>query len=117
MELILQKYNLNKVYKKVKSNKGKGRIDGMQVDEPLPYLKENQSEIIQKIREGKYKPNPVHRIEIPKEENGKVSKLGIPTAVDRVIRQAVIQESTPLFESHFSENIYGFRLGRTSMGH
>lgn len=113
LELILRKDNLNKAYKKVKSNKGKGGTDGMQVDELLPYLKENQSEIIQKIREGKYKPNPVRRVEIPKEEKGKVRKLGIPTVVDRLIQQAVTQELTPLFEPQFSENSYGFRLGRS----
>lgn len=113
LELILRKDNLNKAYKKVKSNKGKGGIDGMQVDELLPYLRENQSEIIQKIREGKYKPNPVCRVEIPKEEKGKVRKLGIPTVVDRLIQQAITQELTPLFEPQFSENSYGFRPGRS----
>ena len=77
LELILRKDNLNKAYKKVKSNKGKGGIDGMQVDGLLPYLKENQSEIIREIREGKYKPNPVRRVEIPKEEKGEVRKLGM----------------------------------------
>ena len=79
LELILRKENLNKAYKKVKSSKGKGGIDGMQVDGLLPYLRENQSEIIREIREGKYRPNPVRRVEIPKEEKGKVRKLGIPT--------------------------------------
>ena len=113
LELILRKDNLNKAYKKVKSNKGKGGIDGMQVDGLLPYLKENQSEIIQKIREGKYKPNPVRRVEIPKEEKGKVRKLGIPTVVDRLIQQAVTQELTALFEPQFSENSCGFRPGRS----
>ena len=112
LELILRKDNLNKAYKKVKSNKGKGGIDGMQVDELLPYLKENQSEIIREIREGKYKPNPVRRVEIPKEEKGKVRKLGIPTVVDRLVQQAIAQELTPLFEPQFSENSYGFRPGR-----
>ena len=112
LELILRKDNLNKAYRKVKSNKGKGGIDGMQVDGLLPYLKENQSEIIRKIREGKYKPNPVRRVEIPKEEKGKVRKLGIPTVVDRLIQQAVTQELTSLFEPQFSENSYGFRPGR-----
>ena len=116
MELILRKDNLNKAYKKVKSNKGKGGIDGMQVDELLPYLKENQSEIIQKIRDGKYKPNPVRRVEIPKEEKGKVRNLGIPTVVDRVIQQAVTQELIPLFEPQFSGNSYGFRPGRSQHG-
>lgn len=112
LELTLRKDNLNKAYKKVKANKGKGGIDGMQADELLPYLKEHQNEIIQKIRMGKYKPNPVRRVEIPKEEKGKVRKLGIPTVVDRVIQQAITQELTPLFEPQFSENSYGFRPGR-----
>lgn len=56
--------DLNKAYKKVKSNKGKGGIDGMQVDELLSYLRKKQSEIIRKIRDGKYRPNPVRRVEI-----------------------------------------------------
>ena len=63
LELILRKDNLNKAYKQVKRNKGKGGIDGMQVDELLPFLRENQRSLIQKIREGKYKPNPVRRVE------------------------------------------------------
>ena len=112
LELILRKENLNKAYRKVRSNKGKGGIDGMQVEGLLPYLKENQSEIIRKIREGKYKPNPVRRVEIPKEKKGEVRKLGIPTVVDRLVQQAVTQELTPLFEPQFSENSYGFRPGR-----
>ncbi|MGL5434381.1 MAG: group II intron reverse transcriptase/maturase [Lachnospiraceae bacterium] len=112
LELILRKENLNRAYKKVKSNKGKGGIDGMQVDELLPYLRENQTELIQKIRDGKYKPNPVRRVEIPKEEKGKARNLGIPTVVDRVIQQAIAQELTPLFEPQFTENSYGFRPGK-----
>lgn len=72
MELILRKDNLNKAYKRVKSNKGRVGIDRMQVDELLPYLKEHQTELLQKIREGKYNPNPVRRGEIPKEEKGRV---------------------------------------------
>ena len=68
------------------------------------------------IREGKYKPNPVRRVEIPKEEKSKVRKLGIPTVVDRVIQQAVTQELLPLFEPQFSENSYGFRPGRNQHG-
>lgn len=112
LELILRTDNLNRAYKKVKSNKGKGGIDGMQVDELLPHLRENQAELIQEIRDGRYKPNPVRRVEIPKEEKGKVRKLGIPTVVDRVIQQAITQELTPLFEPQFSGSSYGFRPGR-----
>ncbi len=113
LELILREDNLNRAYKRVKSNKGKGGIDGMQVDELLPYLKENQSEIIRKIREGKYKPNPVRRVEIPKEEKGKVRELGIPIVVDRMVQQAITQELTILYEEQFTESSYGFRPGRS----
>ena len=113
LELILRKHNLNQAYKKVKSNKGAGGIDGMQVDDLLPYLKENQEELIQKIRMGRYKPNPVRRVEIPKEEKGKVRKLGIPTVVDRVIQQAIAQELTPIYECQFSDNSFGFRPRRS----
>ena len=112
LELILRKDNLNKAYKQVKRNKGKGGIDGMQVDELLPFLRENQRSLIQKIREGKYKPNPVRRVEIPKETKGEYRQLGIPTVVDRVIQQAIAQELTPIHEEQFSENSFGFRPGR-----
>ena len=112
LELILRKDNLNKAYRKVKSNKGKGGIDGMQVDELLPYLRENQETLIQKIRDGRYKPTPVRRVEIPKETKGEFRKLGVPTVVDRVIQQAVTQELTPIYEEQFSENSFGFRPKR-----
>ncbi len=112
LELILRKENLNKAYKQVKSNKGSGGIDGMQVDELLPYLRENQGTLIQKIRDGKYKPNPVRRVEIPKETKGEFRKLGVPTVVDRVMQQAITQELTPIYEEQFSENSFGFRPNR-----
>ena len=112
LELILRKDNLNKAYKQVKRNKGKGGIDGMQVDELLPFLRENQRSLIQKIREGKYKPSPVRRVEIPKETKGEYRQLGIPTVVDRVIQHAIAQELTPIYEEQFSENSFGFRPGR-----
>lgn len=112
MELILRKDNLNKAYKKVKSNKGAGGIDGMQVDNLLSFLRENQDELIQQIKEGKYEPNPVRRVEIPKEEKGKIRKLGIPTVVDRVVQQAIAQELTPIYEEQFSDSSFGFRPKR-----
>ena len=112
LELILRKDNLNKAYKRVKSNKGSGGIDGMQVDGLLPYLKENQETLIREIREGKYKPNPVRRVEIPKETKGEFRKLGVPTVVDRVIQQAITQELEPIYEEQFSENSFGFRPKR-----
>ena len=85
LDLILRKGNLNNAYKQVKKNKGKGGIDGMQVDELLPFLRENQETLIQEIRGGNYKPNPVRRVEIPKETKGEYRKLGVPTVVDRVV--------------------------------
>ena len=112
LELILRKNNLNMAYKRVKSNKGSGGIDGMQVDELLPYLRENQETLIQELRDGKYKPNPVRRVEIPKETKGEFRKLGVPTVVDRVIQQAITQELTPIYEEQFSNNSFGFRPKR-----
>lgn len=112
LDVILRRDNLNKAYKRVKANKGKGGIDGMQVDELLTFLRENQESLIQKLKVGKYKPNPVRRVEIPKEEKGKVRNLGIPTVVDRVIQQAIAQELTPIYEEQFSENSFGFRPNR-----
>ena len=112
LDLILRKDNLNAAYKKVKSNKGSGGIDGMQVDELLPYLRENQETLIQEIRDGKFKTNPVRRVEIPKETKGEFRMLGVPTVVDRVIQQAITQELTTIYEDQFSENSFGFRPKR-----
>lgn len=116
LEQILDRDNLNNAFRKVKSNKGAGGVDGMGVDELLTYLKENQKSLIQSIKDGKYRPNPVRRVEIPKEEKGKVRKLGIPTVVDRVIQQAISQVLTPIFEKQFSDNSYGFRPKRSAHG-
>ena len=112
MEQILHKDNLNKAYKKVKSNKGAGGMDGMSVDELLDFLRNNQKPLIQKIKDGKYKPNPVRRVEIPKETKGEFRKLGVPTVVDRLFQQAITQVLSPIFEKQFSENSYGVRPGR-----
>ena len=84
----------------------------MQVDELLPYLRENQETLIQEIRDGKFKPNPVRRVEIPKETKGEFRMLGVPTVVDRVIQQAITQELTIIYEDQFSENSFGFRPKR-----
>ena len=113
LEQILARDNLNLAYKRVKKNKGAGGIDGMQVDELLPYLRENRKELVESIRGGKYHPKPVRRVEIPK-DNGKTRKLGIPTVVDRLIQQAINQVLTPIFEKQFSDNSFGFRPGRSA---
>jgi len=112
LDEILAKDNLNEAYKKVYQNKGASGIDGITVEEVADYLKEHKDEILRKIRERKYKPQPVRRVEIPK-ENGKKRKLGIPTVVDRVIQQSIVQALTPIYEQQFSGNSYGFRPNRS----
>lgn len=113
LEEIVSADNLNRAYKRVKKNKGAGGVDGMKVDELLQYLKDNGEEIRQTILDGKYQPKPVRRVEIPK-DNGKTRKLGIPTAVDRVIQQAIAQVLTPIYEPKFAETSYGFRPKRSA---
>ena len=113
LEQILAGENLNLAYKQVKRNKGAGGIDGMQVDELLPFLRENRKELLQSLRDGKYRPQPVRRVEIPK-DNGKTRKLGIPTVADRLIQQAICQVLTPIFEEQFSDNSFGFRPKRSA---
>lgn len=111
LEKILAPDNMNRAFKKVRSNKGSHGIDGMTVDELLPYLKEKGDRIKQAIMEGTYSPKPVRRVEIPKPDGG-TRLLGIPTVLDRVIQQAIAQVLSPIYEKEFSDNSYGFRPGR-----
>lgn len=108
LERILSRDNLNLAYKKVKRNKGAGGVDQMKTDELLGYLRTHQEELLLSIRNGSYKPQPVRRVEIPK-DNGKTRKLGIPTVVDRMIQQAIAQVLTPIYERQFLDTSYGFR--------
>jgi len=113
LEKIVDRDTMNNAFKRVKANKGAHGVDGMRVDELLQHLKENGSQLRQLILDGKYRPNPVRRVEIPKED-GKKRMLGIPTVVDRVVQQAIAQQFTPIFEKQFSDNSYGFRPGRSA---
>jgi len=113
LERILSRENLNKAYRQVKRNKGAPGIDGMTVEEALPWLKEHREELLESIRQGKYKPQPVRRKEIPKPDGG-VRKLGIPTVVDRIIQQAIAQQLTPIYEPLFWDGSYGYRPGRSA---
>lgn len=108
LEAILYKDNLNRAYKRVRANKGKPGVDGMTVEEALPYLREHQKELTGRILKGKYTPSPVRRVEIPKPEGG-VRKLGIPTVIDRTIQQAIAQQLTAIYEPLFIETSYGYR--------
>ena len=111
LEKILHKDNLNRAFKRVKANKGAPGIDGITVDEIGAYLKENQRDIIARIYKGKYTPDAVRRVEIPKPDGG-IRKLGIPTDKDRIFQQAITQQLMPIYEPLFSDNSYGYRPGR-----
>lgn len=108
---ILDRKNMYAALKQVVSNKGTCGIDGITVLEIEAYIRENWKEIEKSIRERTYKPQPVLRVEIPK-PNGGVRKLGIPTVMDRIIQQAIVQVISPICEKEFSEYSYGFRPGR-----
>ena len=111
LEQILERENMMTAYKKVKSNGGAGGIDGISTKDVRDYLVKNWSGIREQIRQRKYKPQPVKRVEIPKPSGG-VRNLGIPNVIDRIIEQAVAQVLTPIVEPHFSEYSYGFRPNR-----
>ena len=113
LEAILYKDNLNRAYKRVKANKGKHGVDGMTIEEALPYLREHQKELTDRILRGKYTPSPVRRVEVPKPEGG-MRKLGIPTVIDRIIQQAIAQQLMPIYEPLFIETSYGYRPNKSA---
>ena len=112
LERVLNDNNIKSAIKRVVSNKGTSGIDGMKVDELYLYFYEHGEELKELIRTRKYKPSPVKRVYIPK-DNGDKRGLGIPIVVDRVIQQAIVQILTPIYERQFSESSYGFRTNRS----
>ena len=112
LEKVLDDKNLFRAYKQVYKNKGTSGVDGVTVDELGYYMYLHKEEIKEQIRNRKYKPSPVKRVYIPK-ENGDRRGLGIPTVVDRLIQQAIVQVLSPIYEQQFSETSYGFRPNRS----
>lgn len=108
---LLSDENLKIAKQKVKKNKGASGIDGMEVKELDEYLSKHLDEIKKQIRNKKYSPKPVKRVEIPKPDGG-VRNLGVPTVADRFVQQAIAQVLTPIYEPKFSESSYGFRPDR-----
>ena len=108
---ILERDNLNLAFKNVKANKGASGIDELSIEETEKFIKEHKNQIVWQLYNRKYQPQPVRRVEIPK-ANGGVRKLGIPTVLDRIIQQAIVQVLSPIFEPYFSEYSYGFRPNR-----
>jgi RNA-directed DNA polymerase len=115
MEEVLDPKNLNRAYRKILSNRGARTpgVDGMTVGQLKVYVRKHWPKIEAQLRTGKYRPHPVKRVEIPKLGGG-VRKLGIPSALDRLIQQAILQVLQPHFDPTFSEHSYGFRPGRSA---
>jgi RNA-directed DNA polymerase len=111
MERVVERGNLKAALQRVRRNKGSPGIDGMGVDQLLPFLRENWEQIRAELLGGSYRPSAVRRQEIPKSGGG-VRQLGIPTVLDRFIQQAILQVLQPIFDPTFSAHSYGFRPGR-----
>lgn len=112
LDKILSRENMLEFYNQVKSNKGSAGIDGITIEEMDDYLRHNWRLTKELIKQRKYKPQPVLRVEIPK-PNGGIRQLGIPTVMDRMIQQAIVQVISPICEPHFSDTSYGFRPNRS----
>jgi RNA-directed DNA polymerase len=113
MERICEPENLNRAYKKVKANRGAPGVDGMSVMELRPWLEAHREVLVTSLLDGSYQPQPVRGAQIPKPSGG-VRQLGIPTVVDRLVQQAILQVLDPLLDPTFSESSYGFRTGRNA---
>jgi RNA-directed DNA polymerase len=113
MEEVCDRENLQRAWKRVRSNKGGPGVDGMTIDDARDYLREHWPGIRDQLLEGTYQPQPVKRVEIPKPDGG-VRKLGVPRVVDRLIQQAMLQVLQERWDPTFSEHSYGFRPGRSA---
>jgi RNA-directed DNA polymerase len=113
MGKICERGNLNRAYKRVKANRGAAGVDGMTVNELYKWLGEHKEGLLASLLDGSYRPREVRGVEIPKPGGG-VRQLGIPTVVDRLVQQAILQVLEPLLEPTFSASSYGFRPGRNA---
>jgi RNA-directed DNA polymerase len=113
MERICERGNLNRAYKRVKANKGAPGVDGMTVEVMYEWLTEHKEELMVALLDGSYEPQPVRGVEIEKPGGGK-RQLGIPTVVDRLVQQAILQVLEEIVDPTFSESSYGFRRGRNA---
>lgn len=113
MEKVCDRANLNRAYKRVVGNKGAPGIDGMTVEGLRAWIENHKGELLRSLLDGSYQPQPVRAVEIPKPGGG-IRQLGIPTVIDRLIQQAILQVLTPLIDPTFSEWSYGFRPGRNA---
>jgi len=115
MQAVVDRENMTAAYRRVMSNKGAPGVDGMPVEDLKAYLHEHWPRIKQELLEGRYQPQPVLGIEIPRPSGG-TRQLGVPTVVDRLIQQALHQKLSPIFDPDFSPSSHGFRPGRSAHG-
>jgi RNA-directed DNA polymerase len=113
LERMLGRANMLRALRRVEGNRGAAGMDGMEVGELRAYLADHWAGIREQLLAGSYRPSPVRRVEIPKPDGG-VRELGIPTVLDRLIQQALLQVLTPIFDPGFSDGSYGFRPGRSA---
>jgi RNA-directed DNA polymerase len=113
LEKVLDRTNVLAAYKRVKSNGGAAGIDGMTVEELMPFCQKNWARIRQELLDGTYHPQPVRKVDIPKPDGG-TRTLGIPTVMDRLIQQALLQVLQPKWDPTFSEDSFGYRPGRSA---
>jgi RNA-directed DNA polymerase len=113
LEKMLERDNMLRALRRVEANKGAPGVDGVAVEQLRSYIQPHWADIRQQLLAGTYKPQPVRRVEIPKPGGG-VRGLGIPTVMDRLIQQALLQVLTPIFDPGFSEHSFGFRPGRSA---
>lgn len=113
MERVCVPSNLNRAFKRVKSNRGAAGVDGMTTETLLDWLKQHGEGLVSSLLDGSYTPQPVRSVAIPK-PNGGTRELGIPTVVDRFVQQAILQVLQPIYEPQFSDSSYGFRPGRSA---
>lgn len=116
MEEVASSANLNQAYKRVKANKGAPGVDGMTVGDLRGWITDNREGLIASLLDGSYRPKLVRGVKIPKPGGKGVRQLGIPTVVDRLVQQAILQTLEPILDPTFSESSYGFRPGRSAHG-
>jgi RNA-directed DNA polymerase len=114
IEEVLRRENMQDALKRVKQNQGAPGVDGMTVDELAPALVARWEAIRKEILEDRYQPQPVRKVEIPKPDGKGTRTLGIPTVIDRLIQQALLQVLQPHFDATFSDGSFGFRPGRSA---
>ncbi len=115
IEEVLRRENLMAAHARVVRNRGAPGVDGMTVDELMPYCRKHWTCIRETLLSGTYVPRPVRRVEIPKPGGKGVRMLGIPTVLDRFIQQALLQVLQPIFDPTFSDSSFGFRPGRSAL--